>query len=111
MRDVVLFYNDDKKGIASAATPEKHNAGHQQPDVNYLPRFSPQLISLERYTLSVYRAGGIDHFENLDIVRIRLLVGVCARSVWGYNTVWDDLSDFTRPDSGDTTPCRMTGVT
>jgi len=48
---------------------------HQQPEVNYLPRFSPQLISLERYTLSVYRAGEIDLFENLDIVHIRLLVG------------------------------------
>jgi hypothetical protein len=33
---------------------------HQQPEVNYLPRFSPQLIPLERYTLSVYRAGEID---------------------------------------------------
>jgi len=33
-----------------------------------------QLISLERYTLSVYRAGEIDLFENLDIVHIRLLV-------------------------------------
>jgi hypothetical protein len=32
------------------------------------------LISLERYTLSVYRAGKIDLFENLDIVHIRLLV-------------------------------------
>jgi hypothetical protein len=44
--------------------------------VNYLPRFSPQLISLERYTLSVYRIGEIDLFENLDIVHIRLLVVV-----------------------------------
>ena len=42
--------------------------------MNYLPRFSPQLISLERYTLSVYRAGDIDLFENLDIVHLRLLV-------------------------------------
>ena len=49
-------------------------ANHQQPEVNYLPRFSPQLISLERYTLSVYRAGEIDLFENLEIVHIRLLV-------------------------------------
>ena len=47
---------------------------HQQPEVNYLPRFSPQLISPARYTLSVYRAGEIDLFENLDIVHIRLLV-------------------------------------
>ena len=51
-----------------------HGAPHQQPEVNYLPRFSPRLISLERYTLSVYRAGEIDLFENLDIVHIRLLV-------------------------------------
>ena len=48
---------------------------HQQPEVKYLPRFSPQLISLERYTLSMNRAGEIDLFENLDIVHIRLLVG------------------------------------
>jgi len=46
------------------------------PQVNHLPRFSPHLISLERYTLSVYRAGEIDLFENLDIVHIRLLVVV-----------------------------------
>ena len=51
-----------------------HRVFHQQPEVNYFPRFSPQLISLERYTLSVYRAGEIDLFENLDIVHIRLLV-------------------------------------
>ena len=49
--------------------------GHQQPEVNYLPRFSSRLISLERYTLSVYRAGEMDLFENLDIVHVRLLVG------------------------------------
>ena len=47
---------------------------HQQPEVDYLPRFSPQLIFLERYTLSVYRVGEIDLFENLDKVHIRLLV-------------------------------------
>ena len=34
------------------------------------------MISLERYTLSVYLAGEIDLFENLDIVHIRLLVEV-----------------------------------
>ena len=56
---------------------KKRVATHQQPEVNYLPRFSPQLISLERYTLSVYRAGGIDLFENLDIVHTRLLVVGC----------------------------------
>ena len=38
---------------------------HQQPDVNYLPRSSPQLISLERSMLSIYCAGEIDLFENL----------------------------------------------
>jgi len=49
--------------------------------LNYLPRFSPQLISLERYALSVYRAGEIDLFENLDIDQIKLLVvaGTYAR--------------------------------
>ena len=51
---------------------------HQQLEVTCLPRFSPQLISLERYTLSVYRAGEIDLFENLDIVHIRLLVAVTS---------------------------------
>ena len=54
--------------------PDWTRASHQQPEVTYLPRFSPQLISLERYTLSVYRAGEIDLFKNLDIVHIRLLV-------------------------------------
>ena len=56
--------------------PRGRPGSHQQPEVNYLPRFSPQLISLERYTLSVYLAGEIDLFENLDIVHIRLLVEV-----------------------------------
>ena len=54
--------------------PAESCALHQQPEVNYLHRFSPQLISLERYTLSVYRAGEIELFGNLDIVHIRLLV-------------------------------------
>jgi hypothetical protein len=58
-------------------------AHHQQPEVNYLPRFSPQLISLERNTLSVYRAWEIDLFEHLDIVHIRLLVADTA-SVGGH---------------------------
>ena len=53
---------------------------HQQPEENYLPCFS-QLISLERYTLRVYRAGEIDLFENLDIVHIRFLVAVTVSSV------------------------------
>ena len=56
---------------------------HQQPEVNYLPRFSTQWISLGRYTLSVYRAGEIDLLENLDIVYITLLVEVKI-----YNLTW-----------------------
>ena len=52
----------------------KSATSHQQLEVIYLLRFSPQLISLERYTLSVYHAGEIDLLENLDIVHIRLLV-------------------------------------
>ena len=51
-----------------------HRPSHQQPEVNYLPRFGPQLISLEEYTLSVYFSGEIDVLENLDIVHITLLV-------------------------------------
>jgi len=52
------------------------------------------LISLKRYTLSVYRAGEIDLFENLDIVHIRLLVvdvWMNASSVkWGEERAeWD----------------------
>jgi len=68
--------------------PQHPEPYHQQPEVNYLPRFSPELISLERYTLSVYRAGRIDHFENLDTVHIRLLVvSPAPRDVAGYNIV------------------------
>ena len=52
---------------------------HQQPEVNYLPRFSPHLISLERYTLRVYRAGEFDLLGELDIVHIRLLVVLLPR--------------------------------
>ena len=48
---------------------------HQQPEVNYLPRFSPLLICLERSPLRGDRSREIDLFENLDIVHIRLLVG------------------------------------
>ena len=55
---------------------------HQQPEENYLPCFS-QLISLERYTLRVYRAGEIDLFENLDIVHIRFQVAVNVHQVPG----------------------------
>ena len=47
---------------------------HQQPEVNYLPRFSPLLICLERSPLRGDRSRQIDLFENLDIVHIRLLV-------------------------------------
>ena len=56
--------------------PPNTTSHHQQPEVNYLPRFSPQLSSLERKMLSIYRAGEIDLFENLDIVHIRLLVAI-----------------------------------
>ena len=47
---------------------------HQQPEVNYLSRFSPLLICLERSPLRGDRSRQIDLFENLDIVHIRLLV-------------------------------------
>ena len=49
--------------------------GHQQPEVNYLPRFSPQLISLEYSSLRLQYSREIDLLENLDIVHITLLVG------------------------------------
>ena len=68
--DHLIYHHEDP--IVKTALLQR--VYHQQPEVNYLPRFSPQLISLERYTLSVYRAGEIDLFENLDIVHIRLLV-------------------------------------
>ena len=60
--------------VEELSTGARFESSHQQPEVNYSPRFSPQLIFLERYTLSVYRAGEIDLFENLDIVHITLLV-------------------------------------
>ena len=47
---------------------------HQQSEVNYLPRFSPLLICLERSPLRGDRSREIDFFENLDVVHIRLLV-------------------------------------
>ena len=47
---------------------------HQQPEVNYLPRFSPLLICLERLPLRGDRSGEIDLFENLEMIHIRLLV-------------------------------------
>ena len=50
---------------------------HQQPEVNYLPLFGPQLTSLEESTLRVYFSGEIDLFENLDIVHITMLVVRC----------------------------------
>jgi hypothetical protein len=62
--------NSLDSGLASAYT-EDHVS-----EVNYLPRFRPQLISLEEKTLRVYFSGDIDLLENLDIVYITLLVGV-----------------------------------
>ena len=53
---------------------------HQQPQVEVFTPFQPSVDSLERYTLSVYRAGEIDLFENLDIVHIRLLVVPSVRN-------------------------------
>jgi len=44
----------------------KHSISHQQPEVNYLLRFSPPLRG--------DRSRKIGLFENLDIVHIRLLV-------------------------------------
>jgi len=69
-------FQDLMATLVGGTTEGSGNHHHQQPEVNYLPRFSPQLISLERYTLGVYRAGEIDLFDNLDIVYIRLLVAV-----------------------------------
>jgi hypothetical protein len=60
-----------RKKLARAADTEPI---HQQPEVNYLPRFGPQLISLEEQTLRVYSSGETDLLENLDIVHITLLV-------------------------------------
>ena len=61
---------------------------HQQPEVNYLPRFSPLWICLERSPLRVDRSRQIDLFENLDIVHIRLLVAG-GRIVCMMNTLRD----------------------
>ena len=66
-------------------TARRHNfnkdilSSHQQPEVNYLPRFGPQLISLERYTLSVTRAGEIDLFENLVCLTKSRLANLARR--------------------------------
>ena len=49
-------------------------ARHQQPEVNYLPRFSPQLIFLEYRSLRLQYSREIDYLENLNIVHITLLV-------------------------------------
>ena len=64
--------------VAPTMAQDKSRIYHQQPEVNCLPRFSPQLISPAMYTLSVYIAGGIDLLENLDIVHITLLVVVVS---------------------------------
>jgi len=52
----------------------KRRCNHQQPEVNYLPRFGPQLICLERSPLRGDHSREIDLLENLDIVHITLLV-------------------------------------
>ena len=56
------------------AAPLEPVTFHQQPEVNYLPRFSPQLISLEYRSLRLQYSREIDLLENLDIVHITLLV-------------------------------------
>ena len=63
-----------KLRVESAMVGCEDANSHQQPEVNYLPRFSPQLVSPVMYTLSVYIAGEIDLLENLDTVHITLLV-------------------------------------
>ena len=50
---------------------------HQQPEVNYLPRFSLQLNTLEESSLRLYYSREIDLLENLDVVHITLLVDSC----------------------------------
>jgi hypothetical protein len=62
--------NDSASKVPAFKTP----AHHQQPEVNYLPRFGLQLISLERSPCEGYHAREIDFLENLDIVHITLLV-------------------------------------
>ena len=63
------------QGRGGQVVPEgprcRRRSYHQQPEVNYSPRFSPLLICLE---LRGDRSREIDLFENLDIVHIRLLV-------------------------------------
>jgi hypothetical protein len=54
---------------------------HQQPEVKYLPRFSPLLIRLEGSPLRGDRSREIELFESLDMVHIRLLVVMC-RAMW-----------------------------
>ena len=66
--------------LALSAIEWTRGTHHQQPEVNYLPRFSPLLICLERSPLRVDRSREIDLFENLDIVHIRLLVAVLELS-------------------------------
>ena len=58
-------------------TRQLHSAvslSHQKPEVNYLPRFGPQLICLERSPLRGDHSREIDLLDNLDIVHITLLV-------------------------------------
>ena len=57
---------------------------HQQPEVNYLPRFSPQLISLESCSLRLQYSRKIDLLENLDIFHITLLVVPHRFSNWNW---------------------------
>ena len=57
---------------------------HQQPEVNYLPRFCPLLICLERSPPRGDRSREIHLIENLDIVHIRLLVGLIPR--WTFSS-------------------------
>ena len=74
----ICVYEFTRQRDAVHELAKKIAAVHLQPEVNYLPRFSPQLISLEEYTLRVYFPGEIDLLEKLDIVHITLLVGVAG---------------------------------
>ena len=86
------------KNAMELARSEYQVCSHQQPEVNYLPRFSPTLMSFDRYTLSVYRTGEIDLFENLFLVDIRLLVvpgQLWAHGFGGQVPCTHNMSDFT----------------
>ena len=75
-RGWTLFYERGTPVPIVAQIPKmvKTTSFHQQPEVNYLPRFSPQLIFPAMYTLSMYIAGETNLLENLDIVHITWLV-------------------------------------